>query len=74
MADEPSEPVAHATTAHECNGDREGPACNNLSDSGASISDGATENTTCTSRSKFRAKNVAVEKVRVHVFVFGFNY
>ena len=43
MADELSEPVAHATTAHECNGDREGPACNNLSDSGASISDGATE-------------------------------
>ena len=43
MADEPSEPVDHATTAHECNGDREGPACNNLSDSGASISDGATE-------------------------------
>ena len=43
MADEPSEPVAHATTAHECNGDREGLACNTLSDSGASISDGATE-------------------------------
>ena len=44
MADEPSdEPVAHAT-AHECNGDREHHlACNNLSDSGASISDGATE-------------------------------
>ena len=45
MADEPSEPVAHATTAHECNGDREGLACNTLSDSGASISDGATETT-----------------------------
>ena len=43
MADEPSdEPVAHAT-AHECNGDREGLACRPLSDSGASISDGATE-------------------------------
>ena len=43
MADESSEPVAHATAAHECNGDREGLACNPLSDSGASISDGATE-------------------------------
>ena len=43
MADEPSDPVAHAT-AHECNGDSEHHlACNNLSDSGASISDGATE-------------------------------
>ena len=43
MADEPSdEPVAHAT-AHECNGDREGLACRHLSDSGASIFDGAAE-------------------------------
>ena len=43
MADEPSEPVAHATTAHECNGDREGLACNPLSDSDVAITDGATE-------------------------------
>ena len=57
MADEPSDPVAHAT-AHECNGDREHHlACNNLSDSGASISDGATEKNNC---SEFRAQQYAI--------------
>ena len=44
MADEPSAPVAQATHAHECNGDREGSPCTDLSESGASIIDGATEN------------------------------
>ena len=43
MADEPSAPVAQATHAHECNGDREGSPCTDLSESGASIIDGATE-------------------------------
>ena len=44
MADEPSESVAQATQAHECNGAREGSSCSNLSESGAAINDGATEN------------------------------
>ena len=43
MADEPSESVAQATQAHECNGAREGSSCSNLSESGAAIIDGATE-------------------------------
>ena len=43
MADEPSESVAQATQAHECNGAREGSSCSNLSESGAAINDGATE-------------------------------
>ena len=43
MADEPSAPVAQATHAHKCNGDREGSPCTDLSESGASIIDGATE-------------------------------
>ena len=44
MADEPPAPVALKSDAHECNGVREDPACNNLNESGAYMSDGATEN------------------------------
>ena len=58
MADEPSAPVAQATHAHECNGDSEGSPCTDLSESGASIIDGATE-------SKCKPKHMNVRSVLV---------
>ena len=47
MADEPSEPVVHVSDAHECNEGSTGPPCGNLNESGASMSDGASESS-CT--------------------------
>ena len=46
MADEPSELIDRVIDAHECNGDREGLACENNSDSEASICDGTSETVT----------------------------
>ena len=47
MADEPSKPVVHVSDAHECNEGSTGPPCGNLNESGASMSDGASESS-CT--------------------------
>ena len=43
MADESPDRAACLSDAHECNGVREDPACNMLSESGVSMRDGTTE-------------------------------
>ena len=46
MGDKPSAPITTESAAHGCNGDREGLACRDYSESVASSSDGATERST----------------------------
>ena len=68
MADEPSESVAQATQAHECNGAREGSSCSNLSESGAAINDGATEITLFTPQ-KYMYWHLACIYMYVHALL-----
>ena len=70
MADEPSESVAQATQAHECNGAREGSSCSNLSESGAAINDGATEKRFAKGKSRYPSEDdimqIQINKSHVH--------